>query len=151
MAQPFVHGSVLGKADCFKKNLYSHDAIHSEDYELWLRLSTEYTIYYSNAISSSIINHFERSVLIMNKDNLIIRFKTLVDCVIQNQNFILKYGKYKNYFLANNYSYIALHISLTGKNKLDTIKYLCKALIKSPNIVLSKRFYAIIKHLIISN
>lgn len=121
----------------------------SEDYELWLRLSSEYTIFYSNEISSSIINHDDRSVLQMNKEKLIIRFKTLVACMMENPNFVLKYGKYKNNILANNYTYISLHIALTGKHKYDTLKYLFKAIIKRPKLIFSKRFLAIIKHLII--
>lgn len=122
----------------------------SEDYELWLRLSSEYTILYSNKISSSIINHEDRSVLQMNKDKLIIRFKTLVDSLMQNQHFVSKYGKYKSDILANNYAYISLHIALSGEYKLDTIKYLGKAILKRPQLIFSKRFFAIIKHLIIN-
>lgn len=122
----------------------------SEDYELWLRLSSEYPIHYSNIVSSSIINHDDRSVLTMNKEKLIIRFSTLVESLMKNKKFVEKFGRYKNNLLANNYTYISLHIALAGNYKSDTIKYLTKAIIKKPQLILSKRFLAIIKHLIIS-
>ncbi len=143
---------VFLRKDIRLKHLFNEDRklSGSEDYELWLRLSSEYKIHYSNTVSSSIINHDDRSVLHMNKENLIIRFKTLFDNVMNNEKFVSKYGMYENYILSNNYIYISLHIALAGNNKTDAIKYLIKAIIKKPFIILSRRFVAIIKHLIIS-
>ena len=39
--QPFFHGSILGKTQILKKNLYSEAYKHSEDFELWLRLNSK--------------------------------------------------------------------------------------------------------------
>ena len=143
---------VFLRKDISKTHPFSEDRklSGSEDYELWLRLSSEFPIYYSNAVTSSIINHDDRSVLSMNKDNLIIRFSTLVDSLMKNEKFVAKFAKYKNNILANNYTYISLHIALTGSYKYDAMKYLSKAIIKRPLLILNKRFFAIIKHLIIS-
>lgn len=123
----------------------------SEDYELWLRIASVFPIYYSNTITSSIINHNDRSVLLMNKDKLILRFNTLVENLMKNKQFITKYKKYIKNILANNYSYISLHLALTGSNKRDSIKYLRKALAKRPQIIVSMRFLAIIKHVAFSS
>ncbi|MFL5763462.1 MAG: glycosyltransferase family 2 protein [Bacteroidia bacterium] len=143
---------VFLRKDISQKHPFNEDRklSGSEDYELWLRLSSEYPIYYSNAVSSSIINHDDRSVLQMNREKLIVRFSTLVECLMQQKKFVEKFGKYKNNLLANNYTYISLHIALAGDHKLDTIRYLTKAISKKPQLVFSKRFFAIIKHLIIS-
>ena len=85
----------------------------------------------------------------MNKEKLITRYSILTDCVMKNENFLSEFGKYKNVFEANGLSYISLHLSLTGKNRIDALKYLWKAFSKYPLLVLKKRFYAIIKHLLI--
>jgi glycosyltransferase involved in cell wall biosynthesis len=39
--QPFFHGSVMAKAEVLKKNSYSESFKHSEDFELWNRLSAK--------------------------------------------------------------------------------------------------------------
>lgn len=41
---PFAHGTAFGKADIFKSNKYSQNMWPAEDYDLWERLSREYTI-----------------------------------------------------------------------------------------------------------
>ena len=49
----------------------------SEDYDLWLRLAARYKIYHSNVITSSILNHDERSVFVIKQEPLIERIHYL--------------------------------------------------------------------------
>ena len=116
----------------------------SEDYELWLRLAARYKIYYSNTITSSILHHDLRSVLNFDKDVLIERLNLFIKYVFNDNIFSTMFGRYKSLMIAHTYSYIALHISLTGKNKFTSLHYLIKAFGTNYSVVYSKRFYAVI-------
>ncbi len=116
----------------------------SEDYELWLRLAARYKIYYSNTITSSILHHDLRSVINFDKDVLIERLNLFIKYVFNDNIFSTMFGRYKSLMIAHTYSYIALHISLTGKNKFTSLHYLIKAFGTNYSVVYSKRFYAVI-------
>ena len=116
----------------------------SEDYDLWLRLAARYKIQYSNTVTSSILNHDLRSVLNFDKDVLIKRLNLFIKYVFNDDIFSTMFGRYKSLMIAHTYSYIALHISLTGKNKFTSLHYLIKAFGTNYSVVYSKRFYAVI-------
>ena len=141
---------VFVRTDIIKENPFNEDRrlSGSEDYELWLRLSSKYNLIYSNEVTSCIINHVDRSVLQMNKEKLISRYHILMDCAMKNDNFMEEFGRYKNIFISNGLSYISLHLALTKNNKVLSLKYLILALMKFPGFIFKKRFYAILKHLL---
>lgn len=116
----------------------------SEDYELWLRLAARYQIHYSTTVTSSIVNHDLRSVLNFDKEQLIKRLNLFIHYIYKDEIFSRRFGKYKKLMIAHTYSYIALHISLTGKNKLFSLRFLLKAAVKNISVIFSKRFYVII-------
>jgi len=68
--QPFFHGSILTKTEVLKENPYSLEYKHSEDFELWLRLSNkgykfsniDFDLYYYriNPAGVSILNEVEQ-------------------------------------------------------------------------------------------
>jgi glycosyltransferase involved in cell wall biosynthesis len=118
----------------------------SEDYELWLRLSSRYTLYHNNTITSSVINHEMRSVLTVNLEKLSSRMRLLESYLQKDSVFLEKYGRYLPTFKSDNCTYIALHLALTKKNRWQTIKYLLKSLRISLQVLRTRRFYAAIKH-----
>lgn len=120
------------------------DLSASEDYELWLRLASRYPILYNNTITSTIINHDLRSVLNFNNEKLIMRLALFIHYVSKDAKFIEKYGKYLNLLTAHSFTYVSLHIALTKNNKTTSLLYLWKALIKSPSVLSTKRFYSIL-------
>lgn len=119
----------------------------SEDYCLWLRLSSRYTIYHSPVKTSTIIQHEQRSVLKINKEKIIARFETLLFELKADSQFMNYIGnRFKN-IESEVYAYIALHFVLAGYNA-EGIKYLLKAIgIYPPFIYRHIRFAAIIKQL----
>ncbi|MBL7910339.1 MAG: glycosyltransferase family 2 protein [Bacteroidia bacterium] len=119
-----------------------------EDWHLWLRLAVKYPIHYCNTITSSIINHEERSVVITNKDKLILRFDTFMQSVLSNPSITSYYSKDLNKFKASCFSYISLHLALTGKNKRTALAYLFKSIKASKSFLLTKRFFAILRRII---
>lgn len=131
-------------------NLFNEDRNLSalEDWELWLRISAKYKIYYSNLITSAIIDHDTRSVVNTNAEQLINRVNTLLKYVLENSELTSYYKKSIHKFQSSCFSYIALHIALTKKNRLTTLKYMFKSIKENPQSVFKKRFFAIIKHII---
>ncbi|HTA61907.1 MAG TPA: glycosyltransferase [Bacteroidia bacterium] len=123
----------------------------SEDHELWLRLASQYQLKFSNNITSVIINHEYRSVLNINKDVLIERQKVFLDLILSNHSLKKFITGYEYKLKSNSYSYIALHLALTGKYKKTSLVYLLKAIQTNYLIIFNKRFFAIIKHILLTH
>lgn len=119
-----------------------------EDWELWLRMATKYKILYVNKICACLMNHDERSVLRINKDELINRVLLFLNIILSNQDITNFYKKKLYLFKCSCYTYISLHLALTKENKIIAIKYLLKGLIQNPFFIFERRFLAIIKHLL---
>jgi glycosyltransferase involved in cell wall biosynthesis len=119
-----------------------------EDWHLWLRLAVQYPIYYENTITSSIINHDARSVVITNEDKLILRLDIFMQSILSNSVITSYYHKYISQFKASCFSYVSLHLALTGKNKKMARTYLFKSINASPSFIFKKRFFAILKRII---
>lgn len=119
-----------------------------EDWELWLRISTKYEIKHFPIISSAIIQHENRSVLQTDKNKLIKRVSTFINLVLSNKNITQKYYSQLHLFKCSCYTYISLHLALTGKYKKDTLKYLLKGLKENPLFIFKRRFWAILKYLL---
>jgi glycosyltransferase involved in cell wall biosynthesis len=119
----------------------------SEDYELWLRLAARYPILYDNTITSTVINHDARSVLVINKENLIHRQQVFITHLFEDPVAMVKYKLYKGLLTADTYTYVSLHLALTKKYRIEVIEYLWKAFTVRPAVVGRKRFWASLKHL----
>lgn len=154
--QKLIKGNFLScngvfiRNDIARKNLFNEDRSLSalEDWELWLRLATKYKLHYSNKVTSIIFNHEQRSVLKTNIKKLIDRVNIFMHYILNN-NDIKNYYKGKlHLFKSSCYSYVALHIALTKQNKILAVKYFIKAITSNPAFIFSRRFLAIIKHLI---
>ncbi len=118
------------------------DIIGSEDYELWLRLAAKYTLYYSNEITSCMIQHVERSVTGFNPEKLIKRTKKLVEIVTNNQ-FLKKRDLRK--FYAHRYLYLSLHLMMR-KNILLSYKFLIIAILHFPPVLFTRKIAGILKN-----
>ena len=82
----------------------------------------------------------------INKDALIKRKELFLKYTLENSEVVSFIGKYKNGFIANAYSYIALHLVL-AKYKKEGFKYFKKALKTKISIIFQRRSWAIIKRL----
>ena len=86
-----------------------------EDWELWLRLACKYDLHYINTITSSIIDHDERSVVTTNKEALINRAEAIIKYVTANKDVVNYYKKDISKFISSCYSYVSLHLILNRK------------------------------------
>jgi len=140
---------VFLRKDIALKNQFNEDRKLSamEDWELWLRLCAQYPVHYVNTITSSIIDHEQRSVVVTQKEALIDRGNAIIKYITNNAAVVNYYKKDISRFKSSCHSYIALHLSLTGKFKRETLKYLAYSVYESPVTLFRRRFYAVIKHL----
>jgi len=120
----------------------------SEDYELWLRLAAIYPIFCGETITSSLIQHDERSVITMtNANKLIERFETFISLIENNNQTTVWLGKRFYYLKMKNYLWLAVDLA-ANKHKKESKQYLIKAFKTNKNCLFQRTFYAAIKHLL---
>jgi glycosyltransferase involved in cell wall biosynthesis len=122
----------------------------SEDYELWLRLSSQFKLMCYPKVSHAVVHHPAQSTLNFNPLPLIDRKMLMLDLAFKDEHVMAKFGSQRRIMKFAAYTYIALHIALTGKRKMLSLKYLIRGILTYPQGLLSKRFLAVIKHLLIS-
>lgn len=121
----------------------------SEDYELWVRLAARYPLYFTNTITSLVIDHEMRSVRTIHGEKLINRLNLLLHYLEQDQKVLSYFGKKFRQIIADSYSYIALHLAEDPAFKAKSVKYLITAVRADAGTVTNRRFYAILKNLLI--
>ncbi|MCB9032281.1 MAG: glycosyltransferase family 2 protein [Chitinophagales bacterium] len=121
----------------------------SEDYDLWLKLAARYPLYYSNEVTSLIIDHDARSVRVMDAQKIIDRLKIFTASVFADEKIKQSFSKQLNTIQMYADLYIAVHLATTPKYKLQSIKYLCKTVFTDIGVLKTKAFYATIKNILI--
>lgn len=121
----------------------------SEDYELWVRLASRFPLHFSNTITSLVIDHDQRSVRTINGEKLVRRLSLLLQFLEEDTQVMKYFGKDFNKIKADSYSYIALHLAECASYKFQSVVYLLKAFSINPGLLRNKRFYAILKNLLI--
>lgn len=119
-----------------------------EDWELWLRIAAEHKIILSSEITSTIVNHDSRSVLITDKTKIENRFKVFLKYTTSNTAVLTFYKDHLHLLKASCFTYLSLHLALSKNHKKDSLRYLFLGLKYNFKILLSRRFFAIIKHLL---
>jgi len=141
---------VFIRRDIALKNKFNEDRqlSASEDYELWCRLTARFPLYYSNTITSVVINHDMRSMNKINGEPLLKRLNLLVYYLENDKETMQYFSKNFNKIQMHTYSYIAVSLAGERKYKFKSIQYLIKAFKKSTIIITKKTFYATIKNLL---
>lgn len=120
----------------------------SEDYELWLRLAPRHRLHYQNVVTAAMVEHEDRSVLTMDSQKLITRKEVMLEKVMRNEQIRLFYTRSQlNRLLASNWSYIALHIAMSGGNKQLVRKYWWRSVKTHLPMLLTRRSFAVLKRM----
>ena len=150
-----VRGNVLGcnsvfvRRDIFLLHKFNEDRVlsASEDYELWCRLTARYPLYYSNLISSLIIQHDQRSVNTITGAQLINRISALKKYLKQDKEVVKYFGKNFSKIEMHLFGYISLHLSEYRAFKTRSLFYLSKSIAMNPVFITKRMFYAIIRNI----
>ncbi|MEJ0034341.1 MAG: glycosyltransferase family A protein [Bacteroidota bacterium] len=116
----------------------------AEDWELWIRLLSRYQLQYSNTITSTVVNHDERSIRTIPTDKIIARDTFLVEALAKDDAVLSAFGKKWNKFVAERYTFFMLCLAEDGR-KGEVRKWALKAARVYPGITLSSRFLASLK------
>ncbi|MES2679856.1 MAG: glycosyltransferase family 2 protein [Bacteroidota bacterium] len=141
--------SVVVDTTLFKKYYFSAEKglILFEDWELWLRIIAENKLYCYPAKSIVMINHGNRSVLNYDPTEIRARILLFKNHVLKTSLAVRTSFFHRRTFLMGTYSYSALHIAMTKKNRALAVKHLALSFISCPLIIFKRRFFGIIKHL----
>ncbi|MEI9917926.1 MAG: glycosyltransferase family A protein [Bacteroidota bacterium] len=116
----------------------------AEDWELWIRLLSRYQLQYSNAITSTVVNHDERSIRTIPTDKIIARDMFLIEALANDKAVLSAFGKKWNKFVAERYTFFMLCLAEDGR-KSEVRKWAVKAAGVYPMITFSSRFLASLK------
>lgn len=121
--------------------------ITAEDWELWLRIHTQYDFMEMPVNTFAICQHASRSLATISFSRIKERDNFFAELVAQNDHLKLKYGeKAIKLFCADRYTYIALVASLQ-KDMKTARHFLLRSLNTSTYVLLRKRFWAVLKKL----
>lgn len=131
--------------EIFAKHSFSElrDLSASEDWELWLRLSDEYEIIGSDILTSMIVQHDNRSMVVANLASTEKRMSLLMDLVRRSALKI----RVKNNVYSECTSYIALMMALESQ-RWRAFKTWLAAIQYNFQTIFSRRTLAIFKHII---
>ena len=120
----------------------------SEDWELWVRLISRFKLHFSNEVTSSVINHDQRSLRTIAAEKVVTRDLLLIEKLKQDPVVMRNYGRQFNRFVAERYTFFMLSFA-EQKQRLDVWRWGMRAFLTHPFIIGSKRFMASIKNSIL--
>jgi glycosyltransferase involved in cell wall biosynthesis len=154
-----IRGNSLSCNGCFLRTDISRNFLFnedrnlsgSEDWELWFRVLANHGIKTDNRISSRMYNHDSRSVVLSlgQEKKLVLRKELALTYAFKDPKVQECYGKHYAEIDAFGDSYIALHLALLHNTK-RSIRYLLKFIKNYPLALFSKRFFAIIKCILLN-
>jgi glycosyltransferase involved in cell wall biosynthesis len=121
----------------------------SEDWELWLRLASNFGIATDNTITACLILHDDRSVMTLNEEKLLLRKNLALQYAFTDPKVMENFGKARNKMEAFCDTYISLHLLLAFQNGKG-LKYLFHAITNYPLCIFERRFLAIWKYFILN-
>ena len=131
LANPFVEDRRLASA---------------EDWELWLRLASQYSFHSIEECTFCLREHDGRSLNTIAPEAVRLRDELFAKLMAANATFARRYPQQVAYFVANRYTFITLTLALAKNRRLDTLRYLAKALQADPTVLWRRRFLASVKH-----
>lgn len=140
--------SVFIKKEIFLKYKFSENKnlSGSEDWDLWLRLANKYNFYGNKIITSTIIDHSDRSMR-KQKISKIINRLNILEKRIYNNN-IFDFDNYtRNIVISEILSFKSLSYSSEKKFKLFSLHYLFKSIIFNTKKIFLKRNLVILRNI----
>jgi glycosyltransferase involved in cell wall biosynthesis len=120
-----------------------------EDWELWIRLAAKYRFAHVPTITSTVVNHDERSVMSVNTEKIKAKTALFIDLITGNKELVTLYGSKINKAIASALTYTALHLAIAGSSRSEVISYTYRGVMTNPGEIFRKRFLVILKLLVL--
>jgi len=136
---------VFVERQAFLENPFNEDRRLSslEDWELWLRLAARFRFYDAKSITSVLVQHDLRSVMLQDIPRITEKVDAFCDIIARDNMNQSKYGDLLKNASASARTYAALHIAMTGAGKGLSWRYLRRGVSDSMSQMFSKRFIVI--------
>lgn len=121
----------------------------SEDYALWLRMAARYTFHSIHVVTSTVVNHDQRSVVTIKREKFLERMEALLQEISQDAVVQQRYNGQWRTFRAYKNIYIALHLAMARYSKRESFAYLWGAFRLRPQVIFTRRFLAALKNIIL--
>lgn len=147
---PFACDSVLVRCDVALANPFVEDRrlASAEDWELWLRLACQYSFHAIRQKTFCLREHTGRSLNTIAPETVRRRDELFGQLVQQNPLFAKRFPGHTGQFVADRYTFIALMLALSKRNRVETLGCLWQAIQQDPTVFWRRRFLASIKHLL---
>ncbi len=141
---------VFLRKDIALQNQFNTDRrlILSEDHELWLRLAVKYPLHINDVVCAKLIQHNTRSVLHVDFESLVLCKEVSMQLVFQNEETNNYIKGHEGKFISSAYSYLSLHLALSGKYKKQCVVYALKSVKYNFSYLFTRRFIATVKNLL---
>lgn len=126
----------------------TRDLAGLEDWELWIRLATQYEILHDPVVTSALVQHEQRSVSSSHADQLIQRVRTFNALIAGNPAIQGSFPDLLPALWANTMTYLALHLSELPGHKAQAFRYWCKGIVRWPFGLIQRRTVAIIRNIL---
>lgn len=117
----------------------------SEDWQLWLRLMSRFKLHPVLEITSSVVNHDQRSLRTIKTQKIIARDLFLISSLESDTSVMKMYGSGFGRFKADRYSFFMLYLA-EDKERSAVLRWAWRAIRAYPLVVFSKRFLAALKN-----
>lgn len=141
---------VIVKRDVILKEKFNEDRelASLEDWELWIRMSSRFNFMNCNTITSSVIQHDQRSVMQSDVAGIENKIKKFIYYTTENKSNRECFGSSLKKAVASAYTYGALHLSIAKSNRNKAINYLLKGILVSPREIFKKRSLVIVRNIV---
>jgi glycosyltransferase involved in cell wall biosynthesis len=145
---PLACNTVFLRKDIAQANPFVEDRrlASAEDWELWLRLASKYSFCSIPAKTFCLREHDGRSLNTISPDAVIAREELFGQLVKQNPDFHQRYSLQEDGFVADRYTFITLTLALSKRRRVDTLRFLWKAVQADYTVLWRRRFLASLKH-----
>lgn len=148
-----LSGNILGVEGVFIEravalaNPFNEDRALSaiEDWELWLRLAAKFTILHVPVITSTVVQHEERSVMSVDIPKIKTKMEAFLQAITNNREIVQAFGERVDRIVASAHTYTALHVAISKGRRSDIFSFTLRGLMKNPREMFSKRFLVILK------
>ena len=136
---------VFVRQDIIKKHLFNEERViaGSEDYELWMRIASRYSLVGLNKVTAYMVQHSGRSVINFSESELIERIELTLESLRNDPAVQQFYKEQLNTIYAHQNMYLALHLMLKGNKRL-AFTYATKAISKDPKVIFTRKMASLV-------